>query len=105
MMTNQFVTGPDGKTHGYIDSTGKFQTGWVIVSNAKNEVKYLNPKAKGFLTNTAATINGVRYYFDSDGYRVGDLTRFNLSGKTDAVLTNLHAGKYTVKYMVLLLFT
>lgn len=100
MMTNQFVTGPNGKTHGYVDSTGKFQTGWVIVSNANNQIKYLNPSGKGYLTNRAAMINGVRYYFDSDGYRVSDLTKFNLNGKKDSVLTALHAGKYTGKYIL-----
>ncbi|HJB29405.1 MAG TPA: L,D-transpeptidase family protein [Candidatus Blautia faecavium] len=72
MLTNEFVK--RGDTYGYVDSSGKFCTGWVVISNAKNQVKYLNPNGKGFLTNTSRVIDGLRYYFDSNGYRRNDLT-------------------------------
>lgn len=72
MLTNEFVK--RGDTYGYVDSSGKFCTGWVVVSNAKNQVKYLNPNGKGFLKNTSKVIDGLRYYFDSNGYRRNDLT-------------------------------
>lgn len=100
MMKDEFVTGPDGKTHGYIDTTGIFKTGWVIVSNANNQIKCLNPVGRGFLENTAFAIDGVRYYFDSDGYRVSDLTKFSLKNKEDDFLTDLHNGKFTGQYLL-----
>ena len=55
MLTNEFVK--RGDTYGYVDSSGKFCTGWVVISNAKNQVKYLNPNGKGFLTNTSRVID------------------------------------------------
>ena len=94
MAINKYVVGPDKTTHGYVDSTGAFKTGWVVVNDSQDQVKYLNPSADGFLTNTSATIGGIRYYFDSDGYRVYDVTKFSLKGKTDDFLTKLHKGKY-----------
>lgn len=61
-------------TYGYLDANGKFCTGWVIASNAKNQVRYVDPNGSGFLTNTSRVINGLRYYFDKNGYRINDLT-------------------------------
>lgn len=72
VLKNEFIK--RGNTYGYVDSTGKFCTGWVVVNNAKNQVKYLNPNGKGFLTNTSRVIDGLRYYFDKNGYRRNDLT-------------------------------
>lgn len=59
---------------GYLDSRGKFCTGWVIVNDAKNQVKYVNPKTGKFAVNCSLVINGLRYYFDKNGYRINDLT-------------------------------
>lgn len=63
-----------GSTYGYLDNTGRFTTGWVIIDNSKNLVKYLNPDKEGFLTNTSRWIDGKLYYFDKNGYRINDLT-------------------------------
>lgn len=63
-----------GNTYGYLDAQGKFCTGWIIYSNAQNLVRYVNPNGGGFYTNTSAVIDGLRYYFDSNGYRINDLT-------------------------------
>lgn len=60
--------------NGYLDSTGKYTTGWVIVSNSKNLVKYIDPDGNGFAQNTSKWINGLLYYFDKNGYRINDLT-------------------------------
>jgi glucan-binding YG repeat protein len=72
VKTNAFIK--KGSTYGYVDSTGKFTTGWVIVDNATNKVRYINPDAPGYVTNTSRVIDGLRYYFDKDGYRITDLT-------------------------------
>jgi glucan-binding YG repeat protein len=86
--------------YGYVDSTGKFTTGWVIVDASANKVRYLNPKAKGYLTNTYKVIDGVRYYFDKDGYRVSDLTSYYPSNwKNDPVLVKIHNGSYAPYYL------
>ena len=63
-----------GDTYGYLDAQGKFCTGWIIYSNTQNLVRYVNPNGGGFYTNTSAVIDGLRYYFDSNGYRINDLT-------------------------------
>ncbi len=59
---------------GYLDSRGKFCTGWVIVNDAKNQVKYVDPSTGKFVTNSSKVVNGLRYYFDKNGYRINDLT-------------------------------
>ena len=74
-----FVTQKDtfrwkDNTYGYLDAQGKFCTGWIIYSNTQNLVRYVNPNGGGFYTNTSAVIDGLRYYFDSNGYRINDLT-------------------------------
>lgn len=58
----------------YLNSEGKYQTGWVIINDKKNLVKYVNPTGNDFYKNTTAWINGLQYRFDSDGYRVNDRT-------------------------------
>jgi glucan-binding YG repeat protein len=63
-----------GSTYGYLNSQGKFCTGWIIYSNSQNLVRYVNPNGGGFYNNTSAVIDGLRYYFDSNGYRINDLT-------------------------------
>lgn len=60
--------------NGYLDSKGKFCTGWLTVSNSKNQVRYIDSKGNGFLKNTSRWIDGLLYYFDKDGYRINDLT-------------------------------
>lgn len=60
--------------NGYLDSTGKYTTGWVVVSNSKNLVKYIDPDGDGFVQNGSKWINGLLYYFDKNGYRINDLT-------------------------------
>lgn len=60
--------------NGYLDATGKYTTGWVIVSNAQNLVKYIDPNGNGFAKNTSLRVNGVLYYFDKNGYRISDVT-------------------------------
>ena len=72
VVTNSFVK-RNGK-YGYVDATGKFSTGWVIVDNSQNLVRYINPDAKGYVTNTSKWIDGKLYYFDKNGYRINDLT-------------------------------
>lgn len=71
-QTNIFVW-KDG-TYGWLDEQGKFCTGWVVLSNSENKVRYVNPKGNGFYKNTSAVIDGLRYYFDEKAYRINDLT-------------------------------
>lgn len=82
VVKNTFIK--KGKKYGYVDATGKYTTGWVIVDNSKNLVKYINPDKKGFVTNTSKKIDGKLYYFDKNGYRINDLT-------------NIYTGPYTVE--------
>lgn len=72
IQTNQFMK--KNGVNGYLNSTGKYTTGWVIVSNAKNLVRYIDPTGDGFARNKSMRINGILYYFDSNGYRITDLT-------------------------------
>lgn len=72
IQTNQFMK--KNGVNGYLDSNGKYTTGWVIVSNAKNLVRYIDPTGNGFARNKSMRINGILYYFDKNGYRITDLT-------------------------------
>lgn len=73
VKTNAAVT-RNGK-RGYVDSKGKFHSaGWVIVNDAKNQVKYIDPSTGKFAVNCSKTIDGLKYYFDKNGYRINDLT-------------------------------
>lgn len=60
--------------NGYLDSKGKYCTGWVVRSNAQNLASYVDPEGTGFLTNTSKVIGGLKYYFDKNGYRINDVT-------------------------------
>ena len=60
--------------NGYMSSTGKYTTGWVIFNNSQNLVKYVNPTGSDFYKNTTAWIGGLQYRFDANGYRVNDRT-------------------------------
>ena len=72
VQTNLFAA--RNGVNGYIDSNGVFRTGWVVISNAANTVKYINPDGTGFVTNTSKWIDGMLYYFDKNGNRITDLT-------------------------------
>ena len=72
MVKNTFVKRKG--TYGYLDSTGRFTTGWVIVDDDSNKVKYINPSRKGFVANTSMWIDGLLYYFDENGYRINDVS-------------------------------
>lgn len=72
VQTNQFMK--KNGVNGYLDANGKYTTGWVIVSNAKNRVRYIDPDGDNFVKNTSKWINGVLYYFDSNGYRISDVS-------------------------------
>ena len=42
-----------GSVNGYLDSQGRFSTGWVIVSDYYDQVKYIDPDSGSkYLTNT-----------------------------------------------------
>lgn len=60
--------------NGYLDSKGKHCTGWVVRSNAKNRVSYVDTEGTGFLRNTTKVIDGLKYYFDKNGYRINDVS-------------------------------
>lgn len=72
IQTNQFMK-KDG-VNGYLDANGKYTTGWVLVSNSKNLVRYIDPDGDDFVRNTSKWINGVLYYFDANGYRISDVS-------------------------------
>lgn len=83
-----------GSVNGYLDSQGRFSTGWVIVSDYYDQVKYIDPDSGSrYLTNTSRWINGKLYYFDKNGYRRNDVS--NIYGgpyylevdKTNGVMT------------------
>lgn len=93
MKTNGFAKKDDG-TNVYLDSTGKICTGWVIVSNSQNLVRYINPDGNGYCKNESKWIDGKLYYFDANGYRINDLTS-KYKGPYYLQL-NRHAGLLTV---------
>ena len=72
VQTNQFMK--KNGVNGYLDANGKYTTGWVVVSNTKNLVRYIDPTGNGFATNKSMRVNGILYYFDKNGYRITDLT-------------------------------
>lgn len=75
--------------NGYLDSQGRYTTGWIITDNSKNLVKYVNPTGNDFYKNTTAWINGLQYRFDANGYRVNDRSK-EISGPyyVDVDITN-----------------
>lgn len=82
ILTNQFMK--KNGVNGYLDANGKYTTGWVVVSNTKNLVRYIDPTGNGFATNKSMRVNGILYYFDNNGYRITDLT-------------SRYSGPYTVQ--------
>ena len=60
--------------YGYVDGDGDFITGWVVADNSRNLARYLNPNAPGFYTNCSEVIDGRRYWFDANGYRINDVS-------------------------------
>lgn len=72
VLTN--ATATKGGVKGYLDSRGRFCTGWVVVSNASNLVKYVDPATGTFAVNKSLVIDGLTYWFDSNGYRMNDVT-------------------------------
>ena len=46
----------------------------MIENDSKNLVRYIDPSKKGFVKNTSCVIDGLRHYFDADGYRINDVT-------------------------------
>ena len=64
-----------GSVNGYLESQGRFSTGWVIVSDYYDQVKYIDPDSGSkYLTNTSRWIDGKLYYFDKNGYRRNDVS-------------------------------
>ena len=73
VVTNKSIK--HGSVNGYLDSQGRFSTGWVIFSDYYDQVKYIDPDSGSkYLTNTSRWIDGKLYYFDKDGYRRNDVT-------------------------------
>ena len=42
--------------NGYLDANGKYTRGWVIVSNANNLVRYIDPSGNGFARNKSTKV-------------------------------------------------
>ena len=61
-------------TRGWLDSRGKFTTGWVTIDSSRNLARYVNPNTGKWYTNTTAWIDGVNYRFNKYGNRVYDRT-------------------------------
>ena len=97
-LKNQAVS-KDG-VKGWLDSEGRFlKSGWNVVDDANNLVKYVNPATGKAVVNTSMVINGLTYYFDKDGYRLNDVTD-KVSGKyylevdrVNGVITIYNASK------------
>lgn len=104
VLTNSFIK--RNGVNGYVDSKGKYTTGWVVVSNAQNLVRYINPDGKGkakdgYVRNDSKIIDGTRYFFDKNGYRITDLTsRFTGPYFIRVDKTNGVATVYTDSTMV-----
>lgn len=58
----------------YLSSSGLITKGWVIFSSGGNKVKYVNPNGNDFYKSTWATIGGLQYYFDAQGFRMNDVS-------------------------------
>ena len=57
---------------GYLDSRGRYTTGWVIVNDKQNKVRYIDPATGTYAKNKTLWIEGKQYRFDKKGYRVSD---------------------------------
>ena len=71
-QTNRAAT--RGTTKGWLDSRGRFTTGWVTIDASRNLARYINPDTGRWYTNTTAWIDGVNYRFNKYGNRVYDRT-------------------------------
>lgn len=71
-QTNRTAT--RGTTKGWLDSRGKFTTGWVTIDASRNLARYINPETGKWYKNTTAWIDGVNYRFNKYGNRVYDRT-------------------------------
>lgn len=61
--------------NGYLDSRGRYCTGWVVRDNSKNLVSFVDRKGSGFVKNASRKISGKTYYFDENGYRINDISK------------------------------
>lgn len=73
-VTNKRVKDPSTNKWGWLDSRGRYSTEWIIMDDAKNRARYMDPSTGYVLKNTTKTIDGVNYRFDKYGNRVSDRT-------------------------------
>ena len=92
-----------GSVNGYLDSQGRFSTGWVIYSDYYDQVRYIDPDSGSkYLTNTRRWIDGKLYYFDKNGFRRNDLTSIYRGpyylevDKTNGVMTVYTSSNKTI---------
>ena len=71
-QTNRSIT--RAGTKGWLDSRGRFTTGWVTIDSSRNLARYINPNTGKWYVNTTAWIDGVNYRFNKYGNRVYDRT-------------------------------
>ena len=71
-LTNRSAT--RAGTKGWLDSRGRFTTGWVTIDSSRNLARYINPATGKWYRNTSAWIDGVNYRFNKYGNRVYDRT-------------------------------
>ena len=73
-VTNKTMKDPSTGKWGWLDSRGRYSTEWIIMDDAKNRARYMDPATGRVLKNTTKTINGKNYRFDKYGNRVSDRT-------------------------------
>lgn len=64
----------NGSQYVFVAPDGRIHYRYYIVDDENNLVKFIDPVNGGFYTNCSVVIDGLRYYFDSEGYRINDLT-------------------------------
>lgn len=75
VVTNQAITNTKTGQKGWLDQNGAFITGgWYVENWEKRLVRYINPGTGELCKNGWYTIDGIKYKFDKDGYRINDLT-------------------------------
>lgn len=103
-QTNRSIT--RAGTKGWLDSRGRFTTGWVTIDSSRNLARYINPNTGKWYVNTTAWIDGVNYRFNKYGNRVYDRTnefkrsRYHLEcDRTNGVMTVYtdSSKKYPIK--------
>ncbi|MCD8154680.1 MAG: L,D-transpeptidase family protein [Clostridiales bacterium] len=82
VVTDTYIT--HSGINGYLDSQGRFTNGWIVVSDSENLVRYVDPYGSGYLKSTSQWIDGQLFYFDSNGYRINDIS-------------NIYTGSYYVE--------